>query len=55
MILNSLFFEKIILTKIYYKTYNGKYLALIKFHKTWRYNLASYKYITFMFINHNNI
>lgn len=43
-----------ILAKTYYKSYNNKFLAIIKGFKTWHYNLKYYKYKLFILKSYNN-
>lgn len=49
------FFKKMILAKTWYKTYNQKFLAIIKIFKTWRYYLKSFKFEVFILTDHNNL
>ena len=44
-----------ILAEIQYKTYNGKFLAIIKAFKTWRYYLKGCKYKLFILTNYNKV
>lgn len=41
-------------TKIHYKTYENKFLAIIEVFKTWKYYLKDYKHKVFILIDHNN-
>ncbi len=55
MALYSLFFQKIISAKIYYKTHNQKLLTIVEAFKTWYHYLEDCKYEIFVFTNHNNL
>ena len=44
-----------IFAKIWYKTHNNEFLAIVKTFKIWHYYLANYKYKIFVFINYNNL
>lgn len=48
------FFRKIISAETWYKTYNGKLLAIIETFKIWCHYLEHCKYKVFIFSNHNN-
>ena len=41
--------------KTRYKTYDGKFLAIVEAFKTWRHYLEGCKHEVFVFINHNNL
>ena len=43
-----------ILVKIWYKTHNGKLLAIVKAFKTWRPYLEGCKHEVLIFTDHNN-
>ena len=43
-----------ILTETQYKTHEGKFLAIVKTFKTWRYYLEGCKHKIFVFTKHNN-
>ena len=47
--------QKMILAKNWYKTYNDKFLIIVKVFKTWRYYLEDCKHKIFIFTNHNNL
>ena len=47
--------QKIIPAKTWYKTYNGKLLAIVKAFKTWQHYLEGCKYKVFVLINYNNL
>ena len=49
------FFRKMIPAETWYKTYDGKLLAIIEMFKTWRHYLESCKYKVFMLIDHKNL
>lgn len=51
----ALLSQKMILTKIQYKNYNGKFLVIVKAFRTWHYHLEDGKYEFFTLINHNNL
>ena len=51
----AFFLRKMISAKIQYKTHNGKFVAIIKAFKTWRYHLEGCKHKVFVLKNHNNI
>ena len=44
-----------ILIKIWYKTYNNVFLAIIKVFKTWYHYLKDYKHKVFIFIEYKNL
>ena len=50
----SVFLRKIILTEIWYKTHNGKLLAIVKVFKTWHHYLEGCKHKVLVLTNHNN-
>lgn len=41
------------ITLLKYKTYNAKFLAIVKDFKIWQNHLKGCKYKVFVFINHN--
>ena len=41
--------------KTWYKTYDGKLLAIVEAFKTWRHYLEGCKHKVLMLINHNNL
>ena len=47
-------FQKMILTKTWYKTHNGELLAIVEAFKTWRYYPEVYKHKVLVLTNHNN-
>ena len=49
------FLRKMILVKTRYKTYNGKFLAILKFFKTWRHYLKVCKHKVFLLTNYINL
>ena len=49
------FSQKLILTEIYYKTYNQELLAIVEAFKTWHYYLKGFKYEVFVLTDHNNL
>ena len=55
MISSSLFFGKMILVKIWYKTYDGELLVIVKTFKTWRYYLEGGKHKVWLLIDYNNL
>ena len=50
----AFFFRKIIPTETWYKTHNGKFLAIVKVFKTWRHYLEGCKHEVFVLTDHNN-
>ena len=52
---DSLFLQEMILAETWYKTYNGKLLAIVEAFKTWRHYLKSCKHEVFMLTDHNNL
>lgn len=51
----AFYFQKMILIRIWYETYNDKLLAIVKVFKTWRHYLEGYKYEVFILIDYNNL
>ena len=51
----AFFSRKMIPVETQYKTYNGKFLAIIKAFKIWRHHLESCKYKVFVLIDYNNL
>ena len=51
----AFFFRKMISTKTWYETHNGKLLAIVKAFKTWRHYLEGCKHKVFVLTNHNNL
>lgn len=51
----AFFSRKTISTKIWYQCHNQELLIIVKFFKTWRHYLESYKYEFLIFIDHNNL
>ena len=49
------FMRKMIPAKIWYKTYNGKLLAIVEAFKTWRHYLEGCKHKILILTNHNNL
>ena len=49
------FFRKMILMETWYKTHNGKLLAIVKAFKTWRHYFKSCKHESLVLINYNNL
>ena len=49
------YFYKIILVKTWYKTHNGKLLAIIEAFKIWWHYLKDCKYKILVLTNHNNL
>lgn len=47
--------QKLILVDTWYKTYNGKLLAIVEVFKTWRYYLEAYKYEDSVLTKYNNL
>ena len=48
------YFQKRILTKTCYKTYNGNFLAIVEAFKIWQQYLEGGKHEVFIFKDHNN-
>lgn len=48
-------FQKVILVETLYKTYNSKFLAIVKVFKPWCHNLEDCKYKLLVLINYNNL
>lgn len=53
--LEAFFSRKMILTKIWYETNNGKFLAIIKVFKTWYHYLKDCQYEILILTDHNNL
>ncbi len=51
----AFFSRKMISAKTWYKTYNGKLLAIIEAFKTWRHYLEGCKHEVLVLTNHNNL
>ena len=51
----AFYFRKMIFAKTWYKTYNGKLLAIVEAFKNWRYYLEGCKHKVLVFIDHNNL
>ena len=51
----AFFSRKMIPTETWYKTHDGKLLAIVKAFKTWRHYLEGCKYVVFVFTDHNNL
>ena len=51
----AFFSRKIIPAETWYKTYNGKLLAIIEAFKTWHHYLENYKHEVFIFTDHNKL
>ena len=47
--------KKIISIETWYKTHNGKLLAIVKAFKTWRHYLQNCKHELFVLTDHNNL
>ena len=50
----AFFLKKIILVKTQYKIYDGEFLVIVKFFKTWHHFLEGFKYKVLILISHNN-
>ncbi len=50
----AFFSKKMILAETWYKTYNGKLLAIIEALKTWKHYLKGCKHEVLVLTNHNN-
>ena len=50
----AFFSRKMILAETYYKTHNGKLLAIVEAFKTWCYYLEGYKHEFFVLTDYNN-
>ena len=51
----AFFSRKMIPAKTWYKTHNGKLLAIVKAFKTWHHYLKSCKHEVFVLMDHNNL
>lgn len=51
----SLFFQKMIVAKSRYETYNAELLAIVETFKTGKYQLEDYKYDVLVITDHNNL
>ena len=51
----AFFSKKMISAEIWYKTHNGKFLAIVKVFKTWCHYLKGCKYEVFVLINYKNL
>ena len=51
----AFFSRKMIPVETWYKTHNGKLLAIVEVFKTWCYYLESYKHKVLVLTNHNNL
>ncbi len=51
----AFFFRKMIPAKTWYKTHDGKLLAIIEAFKTWRYDLEGCKHKVLVFTDTNNL
>ena len=51
----AFFSRKMILAETWYKTHNGKLLAIVEAYKTWHHYLEGCKHEMFVLTNHNNL
>ena len=51
----TFFLKKMISAETWYKTHDGKLLAIIKAFKTWRHYLKNCKHKVFVFTDHKNL
>ena len=51
----AFFSKKMIPVETWYKTYNGKLLAIVEVFKTWHHYLEGCKYEVFVLMDHNNL
>ena len=51
----AFFSRKMVLAEIQYKTYNNKFLAIVKVFKTWCHYLESCKHEILVLTDHNNL
>ena len=49
------YLRKMISAKTWYKTHDGKFLAIVEAFKIWQQYLEVCKHKVFMFTNHNNV
>ena len=55
MTFNRFFFQKMVLAKTRYKTYNSELLAIVEDFKTWKHYLEGFQYKIFVLHNYKNL